>query len=162
AQGCHVATDAAGVDLEALGQLGGGHQPPVLEDLEQRQHPGGGAGHEEILEAGRKTSTIWPTVEGSGRRRSGPDHGGHPMSTIAVVAGSNLGAWAWERVTPRLTAAGHDVHPLTLTGLGDRAHLASPDVTVTTHSDDIVAALETADLRDVVLVAHSYAGAPAT
>lgn len=84
------------------------------------------------------------------------------MSTIALVAGSNLGAWAWERVTPRLTAAGHDVHPLTLTGLGDRAHLASPDVTVTTHSDDIVAALETADLRDVVLVAHSYAGAPAT
>ncbi|HEX6419331.1 MAG TPA: alpha/beta hydrolase, partial [Acidimicrobiales bacterium] len=59
-------------------------------------------------------------------------------------------------------AAGHDVHPLTLTGFGDRAHLSSPAVTLGTHVDDIVAAIEVADLRDVVLVAHSYAGVPAT
>ncbi|HET9609008.1 MAG TPA: alpha/beta hydrolase [Acidimicrobiales bacterium] len=84
------------------------------------------------------------------------------MPTIVLVAGANLGAWAWEHVTPRLAAAGHDVHPLTLTGFGDRAHLTSPQITLGTHADDIVAALEVADLRDVVLVAHSYAGAPAT
>ena len=84
------------------------------------------------------------------------------MPALVLVAGANLGAWAWERVTPHLVATGHTVHPLTLTGFGDRAHLSSPDVGLTTHAADIVAAIETADLHDVVLVAHSYAGAPAT
>jgi pimeloyl-ACP methyl ester carboxylesterase len=84
------------------------------------------------------------------------------MSTIVLVGGAFLGAWAWERVTPRLTRAGHDVHPLTLTGFGDRAHLGSAATTLTTHATDITAAIEVARLRDVVLVAHSYAGAPAT
>ncbi|MFC4050452.1 alpha/beta fold hydrolase [Actinomadura syzygii] len=84
------------------------------------------------------------------------------MSTIVLVGGSFLGAWAWERVAPPLTAYGHQVHPLTLTGFGDRAHLGSPDTTLTTHARDITAAIEYAGLREVVLVAHSYAGAPAT
>jgi pimeloyl-ACP methyl ester carboxylesterase len=83
------------------------------------------------------------------------------MADLVLVAGANLGGWAWERVTPELVANGHDVHPLTLTGFGDRAHLASPQVTLSTHIADIVASIETADLHDVVLVAHSYAGAPA-
>lgn len=84
------------------------------------------------------------------------------MSAIALVGGSFLGAWAWERVTPALADAGHEVHPLTLTGFGDRAHLGSTETDLTTHVTDIVAALEVADLREVVLVAHSYAGVPAT
>ncbi|MEV4805432.1 alpha/beta fold hydrolase [Nonomuraea sp. NPDC049421] len=84
------------------------------------------------------------------------------MSTIVLVGGSFLGAWAWERVTPLLTAYGHQVHPLTLTGFGDRAHLGSSDTTLTTHARDITAAIEYAGLREVVLVAHSYGGAPAT
>lgn len=84
------------------------------------------------------------------------------MPSVVLVAGANLGAWAWERVTPDLVAAGHIVHPLTLTGFGDRAHLSSPDVGLTTHAIDIEAAIVAADLHDVVLVAHSYAGAPAT
>lgn len=84
------------------------------------------------------------------------------MSTIVLVGGSFLGAWAWERVTPVLVAAGHDVHPLTLTGFGDRAHLATEATGLTLHATDIAAAIETANLRDVVLVAHSYGAAPAT
>ncbi|WP_049567562.1 alpha/beta hydrolase [Nonomuraea sp. SBT364] len=84
------------------------------------------------------------------------------MSTIVLVGGSFLGAWAWERVTPVLAAAGHEVHPLTLTGFGDRAHLGSAATTLTTHATDIAAAIEVAGLREVVLVAHSYGGAPAT
>ncbi|MBB4914838.1 alpha/beta fold hydrolase [Streptosporangium saharense] len=84
------------------------------------------------------------------------------MSTIVLVGGMFLGAWAWERVTPSLTAHGHRVHPLTLTGLGDRAHLGSPATTLTTHARDITAAIEYGGLNEVVLVAHSYAGAPAT
>ncbi|MEV4254258.1 alpha/beta fold hydrolase [Spirillospora sp. NPDC049652] len=84
------------------------------------------------------------------------------MSTFVLVGGSFLGAWAWERVTPLLTAYGHEVHPLTLTGFGDRAHLGSSATTLTTHARDIAAAIEYAGLRDVTLVAHSYGGAPAT
>ncbi|MGV9778734.1 alpha/beta fold hydrolase [Streptosporangium sp. NPDC003464] len=84
------------------------------------------------------------------------------MSTIVLVGGSFLGAWAWERVTPLLTASGHQVHPLTLTGFGDRAHLGSPTTTLATHARDITAAIEFAGLREVVLVAHSYGAAPAT
>ena len=84
------------------------------------------------------------------------------MSVIVLVGGSFLGAWAWERVTPALAKLSHDVYPLTLTGFGDRAHLGTADTTLTTHATDIAAAIEVADLRDVVLVAHSYGGAPAT
>jgi pimeloyl-ACP methyl ester carboxylesterase len=84
------------------------------------------------------------------------------MSVVVLVAGGNLGAWAWERVTPNLAAAGHDVYPLTLTGLGDRAHLGSTATTLSTHATDIAAAIEVAGLRDAVLVLHSYAGAPGT
>jgi pimeloyl-ACP methyl ester carboxylesterase len=84
------------------------------------------------------------------------------MATIVLVGGAFLGAWAWERVTPVLVSAGHDVLPLTLTGLGDRADLGSTATTMATHAADIADAIEGADLRDVVLVAHSYGGIPAT
>jgi pimeloyl-ACP methyl ester carboxylesterase len=82
------------------------------------------------------------------------------MAEIVLVGGSFLGAWAWERVTPVLRDAGHDVDPLTLTGFGDRAHLGSPETTLSTHADDIRAAIEVAGLHDVVLVLHSYSGLP--
>jgi pimeloyl-ACP methyl ester carboxylesterase len=83
------------------------------------------------------------------------------MSTFVLIPGFWLGGWAWERVTPLLRAAGHDVHPVTLTGLGDRAHLARPDVDLGTHISDIVNTIEYSDLHDVVLVAHSGGGFPA-
>jgi pimeloyl-ACP methyl ester carboxylesterase len=84
------------------------------------------------------------------------------MSVIVLVGGSFLGGWAWEKVTPSLQAAGHEVYPLTLTGAGDRAHLASTSTTLNLNADDIVHAIEYADLREVILVGHSYGGAPAT
>jgi pimeloyl-ACP methyl ester carboxylesterase len=80
------------------------------------------------------------------------------MATIVLVPGAGLGAWAWARVTPALRDAGHDVHPLTLTGNGDRAHLARPDIDLTTWVTDVVAHLECEALTDVVLVGHSYGG----
>jgi pimeloyl-ACP methyl ester carboxylesterase len=61
-------------------------------------------------------------------------------------------------VAQRLRAAGHEIYTPTLTGLGERVHLVSPDVTLSTHIEDIVNVLEFEDLRDVVLVGHSYAG----
>ena len=84
------------------------------------------------------------------------------MSVFVLVPGFWLGAWAWREVTGTLRAAGHDVYPLTLTGLADRSHLATPDVGLDTHTTDIVRLIEAEDLRDVVLVAHSGGGMPAT
>jgi pimeloyl-ACP methyl ester carboxylesterase len=84
------------------------------------------------------------------------------MATFVLVGGAWLGAWAWADVASRLRAQGHDVYPISLTGLADRVHLASPDVNLETHIADIVNTLVSHDLRDVVLAGHSYAGAPIT
>jgi pimeloyl-ACP methyl ester carboxylesterase len=77
---------------------------------------------------------------------------------FVLVHGAWHGGWAWQRVAPALRAAGHDVYAPTLTGLSDRAHVLSPSVGLTTHIQDVVALIEAHDLRDVVLVGHSYAG----
>ncbi|GIG92473.1 alpha/beta fold hydrolase [Plantactinospora endophytica] len=82
------------------------------------------------------------------------------MATFVLVPGFWLGAWAWREVTEGLRAAGHQVHPLTLTGVADRAHLAGPEIGLATHTADIVRLIETADLHDVVLVGHSGGGMP--
>ncbi|WP_248958522.1 alpha/beta fold hydrolase [Sphaerisporangium perillae] len=84
------------------------------------------------------------------------------MSTFVLVPGYWLGAWAWEGVTGPLRAAGHTVHPITPTGLADRVHLGGPGTGLDTHIDDIAGTLVQEDLRDVVLVAHSGAGAAVT
>ncbi|MEU6773177.1 alpha/beta fold hydrolase [Streptomyces sp. NPDC046759] len=84
------------------------------------------------------------------------------MAEIVLVPGFWLGAWAWEEVAQELRAAGHEVHPLTLTGLAERAAEATPDVDVHTHVDDIVRLVEGEGLRDVVLVGHSGANLPVT
>jgi pimeloyl-ACP methyl ester carboxylesterase len=80
------------------------------------------------------------------------------MSTFVLVHGAWHGGWCWERVTRLLAAAGATVYAPTLTGLGERAHLASRDVTLETHIGDIVGVLESELLTDAVLVGHSYAG----
>ena len=80
------------------------------------------------------------------------------MSTFVLVHGGWHGAWCWRRVTPLLRAAGHEVLTPELTGLGARAHLASREVDVSLHVRDVASVLEMEDVRDVVLVGHSYAG----
>lgn len=80
------------------------------------------------------------------------------MATFALVQGAFVGGWSWRWVTPHLRAAGHDVHCPTLTGLGERSHLTSPDVSLDTHIQDVVNVLEYEDLSDVVLVGWSYGG----
>ena len=82
------------------------------------------------------------------------------MSTYILVSGLWIGAWAWREVTRSLRAAGHEVYPLTLTGVADRSHLLSPDTDLTTHIEDIVSLAEFEDLRDIILVGHSYGGMP--
>jgi pimeloyl-ACP methyl ester carboxylesterase len=84
------------------------------------------------------------------------------MTTYVLVAGAWLGGWSWGPVAARLRGNGHDVHPATLTGLGDRSHLATPQVDLDTYIADVVNLVEVEDLRDVVLVGHSYGGHVAT
>ena len=78
--------------------------------------------------------------------------------TFVLVHGAWHGGWCWSRVKQRLRLTGHVVLAPTLTGLGERVHLAHPDIGLDTHVDDIVRVLDTEELTDVVLVGHSYAG----
>ena len=84
------------------------------------------------------------------------------MSTFVLVHGGWHGAWCWSRVVPLLQGEGHEVLVPALTGLGERAHLATPEVDVSTHVRELVDLLETSDASDVVLVGHSYSGVVVT
>lgn len=77
------------------------------------------------------------------------------MATFVLVPGWWLGAWAWQDVARELAAHGHDPHPVTLTGVAERAAEAIPGVNVDTHIEDILTIIRDRNLRDVVLVAHS-------
>lgn len=79
-------------------------------------------------------------------------------STFVIVHGAWGGGWAWQKVERMLRSRGHEVYRPTLTGLGERVHLANPAIGLDTHIDDVVNVLLYEDLRDVVLVGHSYGG----
>ena len=76
--------------------------------------------------------------------------------TFVLIHGAWHGGWCWRFVRPLLDR--HQVFAPSLTGLGERKHLARPDVNLDTHINDVVNLLEMEDLRDVVLVGHSYGG----
>ncbi|HYN96985.1 MAG TPA: alpha/beta hydrolase [Pilimelia sp.] len=79
------------------------------------------------------------------------------MAEFVLVPGAWLGAWAWAEVVPGLRAAGHGAHPVTLSGLADRRGEPAGQAT---HVQDVVDEVEGRDLRDVILVGHSYSGIP--
>lgn len=79
-------------------------------------------------------------------------------SPIVLVHGAWGGAWIWRRVLPALREAGNEVHAVTLTGDGERAHLRTPEINLQTHIDDVVGVIEAEELEDVILVGHSYGG----
>jgi pimeloyl-ACP methyl ester carboxylesterase len=80
------------------------------------------------------------------------------VASFVLVHGAWHGGWCWERLREQLSPYATSIYTPTLTGLGDRASLLSPAVSLQTHIDDIVQVLEREALRDVVLVGHSYAG----
>ena len=83
-------------------------------------------------------------------------------ATYVLVHGTWLGGWIWADVAARLRAMGHRVFTPTLTGVGERHHLTSPTVGLDTHIADIVAVIDFEELRDVILIGHSFSGVAIT
>ena len=84
------------------------------------------------------------------------------MATYLICHGAWSAGWAWKKMRPLLRAAGHEVFTPSYTGLGERAHLAHPLLDLEAHIQDVLAVVEYEDLRDFVLVGHSYGGMVAT
>ncbi|AJE84630.1 esterase [Streptomyces albus] len=84
------------------------------------------------------------------------------MATFVLVPGAWLGAWVWEDTARALRERGHTALPLTLTGLAERAEEGGPRTDLDTHIADLTGFVEERGLREVTLVAHSYAAAPVT
>jgi pimeloyl-ACP methyl ester carboxylesterase len=84
------------------------------------------------------------------------------MSLFVVAHGAWSAGWAWKKMHPLMQARGHRLITPTYTGLGERAHLAHSGVDLETHIADVVGVLEMEDLRDVMLIGHSYGGMVAT
>lgn len=80
------------------------------------------------------------------------------MATYVLVHGAWGGAHGFRRVRRPLREAGHEVFTPSLTGIGERVHLTSPQVRLTTHVTDVVNAVRYEDLRDIVLLGYSYGG----
>lgn len=78
--------------------------------------------------------------------------------TYVLVHGAWHGGWCWSKVADPLRSQGHHVFTPTLTGLGERSHLLSPQITLDTFMQDIANVLVWEDLNDVILVGHSFAG----
>ncbi|MDB6169435.1 MAG: pytH [Verrucomicrobia bacterium] len=77
---------------------------------------------------------------------------------IVFVHGAWGGGWQFRKIEPFLEQRGYRVHRPTLTGLGERMHLASPAIGLETHIEDIVNFIRFEDLHDVILIGHSYGG----
>lgn len=78
--------------------------------------------------------------------------------TLILVHGAWHGGWCWQRVLPLLQARGLAAHAVTLTGVGERAHLLSGQIRLSTHMHDVLGLIDALELRRVLLVGHSYGG----
>ena len=76
--------------------------------------------------------------------------------TYVCLPGAWMGAWSWQFVLERLRAAGHDARALPFRGVGERAGELSPACDNDLFLADTLATLEQDDLRDIVLVGHSF------
>ena len=80
------------------------------------------------------------------------------MAKFVLIPGAWLGAWAWRDVVPQLEKKGHSAYPVTLTGMGERVHLATKDVGLDTAVQDVLNVIKYNELDDFVVVGHSFAG----
>ena len=84
------------------------------------------------------------------------------MSTYVLVHGAWRGGWIWKRVRRALQARGNEVFTPTLTGVGERCHLLTPQVNLETHIADVINLIRWEELTEVVLCGHSYGGCVVT
>ncbi len=80
------------------------------------------------------------------------------MTKFVLVPGAWLGGWAWKKVVPLLEERGHEAYAVTLTGMGERVHLASKEVGIETAIQDVLNVIKYNDLDNFILVGHSFAG----
>lgn len=80
------------------------------------------------------------------------------MATYVLVHGAWGGSFMYRKLARELRAAGHEVHVPSLTGLGERAHLAHGGITLTDHINDVIGLIDCERLNDFILVGHSYGG----
>ena len=80
------------------------------------------------------------------------------MAIFLVAHGAWSSGWAWKKVRPLMRERGHELWTPSYAGLGERSHLANPEIDLELHIMDVVNVLEYEDLDDVVLVSHSYGG----
>jgi pimeloyl-ACP methyl ester carboxylesterase len=88
--------------------------------------------------------------------------GSSSAKTFLVCHGAWSAGWAWKKMHPLMQAAGHRLVTPSYTGLGERAHLAHPGIDLDTHIEDMLNVIKYEDLRDIVLIGHSYGGMVAT
>jgi len=82
--------------------------------------------------------------------------------TFLVCHGAWGAGYGWRKMHPLMAAAGHRLVTPSYTGLGERAHLAHPGIDLEFHINDILNVIKYEDLRDFVLIGHSYGGMVAT
>ncbi|MEU5430596.1 alpha/beta hydrolase [Streptomyces olivoreticuli] len=82
------------------------------------------------------------------------------MTAFVLVPGTHMGGWLWREVADRLRETGAEAYEATLTGMGDRRHLAGPGTDLETHIEDLVQLIDHVDAPEVVLVAHCYGSYP--
>jgi pimeloyl-ACP methyl ester carboxylesterase len=84
------------------------------------------------------------------------------MKTFLVAHGAWSAGWAWKKMHPLMSAAGYRLLTPTYTGLGEREHLANQSNDLETHIQDLLSVIRYEELRDIVLIGHSYGGMVAT
>lgn len=84
------------------------------------------------------------------------------MAEFLLVHCGFAGGWTWNAVSDALRTNGHRVFAPTLTGLGERAHLASPSVDLTTHIQDLHGVAACEELSEPIVVASSSGAMAAT
>lgn len=80
------------------------------------------------------------------------------MATFVLVHGGFAGGWTWRELAGLLRQGGHEVYTPTLTGLGERVHLATPETGLETHIQDILNVIQFEELHEIMLVGYSYGG----
>ncbi len=112
----------------------------------------------------RRTALAGVSALGAAALASGAAQaqGAASSKTYVLVHGAYGGGWIWHDVAAALRGQGHRVFTPTQTGLGERSHLLSRQITVDTHIEDVASLIAFEDLRDIVLVGHSYGGMAVT